>query len=400
MCSTFAVTVPDSGAGELFQLLRDGRPRTRAELAERTGLARSTVASRVEALLASGLVGNAGEATSTGGRPPVRFRFDPAARLVLGADIGATHVRVALTDLAGEVLAEQEEALDIAEGPELVLDRCVEVSRALLTSTHHHADRRPGVLAGIGVGLPGPVEHRTGRPTNPPIMPGWDGFDVPGHLTAALGVPTLVDNDVNVMALGEHFAHWRETEHLLLVKVATGIGSGIISDGALRRGAQGAAGDLGHVQVPGGADALCRCGNTGCLEAVASGAAVAAALRAKGLAADTNRDVVALARGGSLEAVQLLRGAGRDIGGVLAMAVSLLNPSVIVIGGALAAAGEHLLAGVREVVYRRSLPLATQHLRIVASRSGARAGVLGAAVMIVEQVLSPARVDDLVAATR
>jgi predicted NBD/HSP70 family sugar kinase len=229
-------------------------------------------------------------------------------------------------------------------------------------------------------------------------MPGWDGFDVPGRLTAELGAPTLVDNDVNVMALGEHFAHWPGTAHLMLVKVATGIGSGIISDGELRRGAQGAAGDLGHVAVPGGGDVPCRCGNTGCLEAIASGAALAAALRARGHATATSRDVVALARGGSVEAVQLVRAAGRDIGEVLSTAVSLLNPSVIVIGGALAAAGEHLLAGVREVVYRRSLPLATQHLRIVPSRSGERAGVIGAAVMVVERVLSPAQVDDLVAA--
>jgi predicted NBD/HSP70 family sugar kinase len=314
--------------------------------------------------------------------------------VVLGADLGATHARLAVTDLAGAVLAEAGEDLDIGLGPDRVLDRVVALARELL------APWNPGVLAGIGVGLPGPVEHSSGRPINPPIMPGWDGFDVAGLLTAELGVPTLVDNDVNVMALGEHFTHWRATAHLMLVKVATGIGSGIISDGALRRGAQGAAGDLGHVAVPGGGNVPCRCGNTGCLEAIASGAALAAALRSQGFATTSSRDVVALARGGSVEAVQLLRAAGRDIGEVLSTAVSLLNPSVIVIGGALAAAGEHLLAGVREVVYRRSLPLATQHLRIVPSRSGERAGVIGAAVMVVEQVLSPAQVDELVAAAR
>ncbi|MHA6630457.1 ROK family protein [Pseudonocardia sichuanensis] len=391
---TPAPTGTTTGAGELFQLLRDGRARTRAELAASTGLARSTVTARVDALLASGLVGHAGEATSTGGRPPTRFRFDSAARVVLGADLGATHARLAVTDLAGAVLAEASEDLDIGLGPEPVLDRVVTLARELLTPW------RSRLLAGIGVGLPGPVEHSSGRPINPPIMPGWDGFDVAGALSREFGTPTLVDNDVNVMALGEHFSHWRDTEHLMLVKVATGIGSGIISDGAIRRGAQGAAGDLGHVAVPGGGDVPCRCGNTGCLEAIASGAALAAALRSRGYDCVSSRDVVALARGGSVEAVQLLRGAGRDIGEVLSTAVSLLNPSVIVIGGALAAAGEHLLAGVREVVYRRSLPLATQHLRIVPSRSGERAGVIGAAVMVVERVLSPAEVDALVAAAR
>ena len=383
-----------TGAGELLQHLRDGRARTRSELATSTGLARSTVAARIDALLASGLVRHGGEASSTGGRPPIRFRFDPAARVVLGADLGATHARLAVTDLAAAVLAEVSEDLDIALGPERVLDRVVSLARELL------APWDPEMLAGIGIGLPGPVEHSTGRPINPPIMPGWDGYDVPGRLTAELGVPTLVDNDVNIMALGEHFAYWRTTEHLMLVKVATGIGSGIISDGALRRGAQGAAGDLGHLAVPGGGDVPCRCGNTGCLEAIASGAALAAALRSRGYDAASSRDVVALARAGSVEAVQLLRAAGRDIGEVLSAAVSLLNPSVIVIGGALAAAGEHLLAGVREVVYRRSLPLATQHLRIVPSRSGERAGVIGGAVMVVERVLAPGHVDELVAAAR
>src|ERR1700754_1743874 len=297
-----------TGAGELLQHLRDGRARTRSELATSTGLARSTVAARIDALLASGLVRHGGEASSTGGRPPTRFRFDPAARVVLGADLGATHARLAVTDLAAAVLAEVSEDLDIALGPEHVLDRVLALARELLAPW----DR--GMLAGIGIGLPGPVEHSTGRPINPPIMPGWDGYDVPGRLTAELGVPALVDNDVNIMALGEHFAYWRTTEHLMLVKVATGIGSGIISDGALRRGAQGAAGDLGHVAVPGGGVVPCRCGNTGCLEAIASGAALAAALRARGHDTSSSRDVVALARGGSVEAVQLLRAAGRTIG--------------------------------------------------------------------------------------
>ena len=142
------------------------------------------------------------------------------------------------------------------------------------------------------------------------------------------------------MALGEHFIGFRDVDHLMFVKVATGIGSGIISDGQLRRGAQGAAGDLGHIHVPHDVDAVCRCGNVGCLEAVASGAAVASQLRAAGVDAASSRDVAALVRGGSVLATQLVREAGRTIGEVLASAVSLLNPSVIVIGGSLPAAGD------------------------------------------------------------
>ena len=275
VCFTSAV----DGAGSLLQLLRDGTPRTRSELAAATGLGRSTVAQRVDALLASSLVGAAGEATSSGGRPPTQFAFNPTARVVLAADVGATHVRLAVTDLAATVLANEHVDLDIALGPEAVLRWVLDHGRKLLDK----ADRDVADLAGVGIGLPGPVEHATGRPTNPPIMPGWDGFDVPGFINAELDCFVAVDNDVNVMALGEHFIGFRGVDHLMFVKVATGIGSGIISDGQLRRGAQGAAGDLGHIHVPHDVDAVCRCGNVGCLEAVASGAAVASQLRAAGV---------------------------------------------------------------------------------------------------------------------
>jgi predicted NBD/HSP70 family sugar kinase len=378
-----------TGVGQLFQLLRDGQPRTRADLAAVTGQARSTVAARVDQLLASGLVTPAGEASSTGGRPPVTFAFNPRARVVLAVDLGATHARLAVTDLAGQVLAEHHEALAIAEGPDVVLDRVVRVGTDLIDG----AGRTMADLVSVGVGLPGPVDHATGRPTNPPIMPGWDDADVPGHLGRLLGAPVLVDNDVNVMALGEHATSYPEVDHLLFVKVATGIGAGIISDGQIRRGAQGAAGDLGHIAVPGGKDLPCRCGNTGCLEALASGEAVATALRGEGLDVASSSGVVALVRAGDLTASRAVRQAGRDIGGVLAACVSLLNPSLIVVGGVVAESGEHLLAGIREVVYRRSLPLATQHLRIVTTRTKGRAGVLGASAMAAEHVLSPAAID-------
>lgn len=378
--------------GGLFQLLRDGLPRTRADLALLTGQARSTVAARVDLLLASGLVAPAGEASSTGGRPPATFAFSPSTRILLAVDLGATHARLAVTDLASTVLAEHHEALAIADGPDAVLDRVAAIGTKLV----EQAGRTMGELAAVGVGLPGPVEHSTGRPTNPPIMPGWDDADVPGMLRHLLGAPVLVDNDVNIMALGEHWAEFPDVDHLLFVKVATGIGAGVISDGQIRRGAQGAAGDLGHIAVPGGKALLCRCGNTGCLEALASGRAVAVALSEEGIPATSSADVVALVRSGNVAASHAVREAGRTIGGVLAACVSMLNPSVIVIGGNLAEAGESLLAGIREVVYRRSLPLATQHLRIVASRTTGRAGILGASAMAADHVLSPAAIEALI----
>jgi len=381
-----------TGAGEMFQMLRDGQPRTRADLASVTGQARSTIAARIDLLMSAGLVAPAGEASSTGGRPPTTFAFRPGARVVLAVDLGATHARLAVTDLASTVLAEIEAPLAIADGPDVVLAWVAEHGDKLLET----AGRTRDELVSVGVGLPGPVEHSTGRPINPPIMPAWDDVDVPGILQRHFGTAVLVDTAVNIMALGEHRTAWPDVTDLLFVKVATGIGSGIIADGQLRRGAQGAAGDIGHIAVPHAPDVPCRCGNVGCLEAVASGQAVATALRAAGLEAQTSADVVALVRSGDLAASRAVRQAGRDIGSVLAACVSLLNPSIIVIGGVLAEAGEHLIAGIREVVYQRSLPLATQHLRIVTSHARARAGVLGASAMAIDHVLSPAAIDALI----
>lgn len=383
-----------SRAGDVFQLLRDGRARTRAELAETTGLARSTVAARIDSLTAAGLIGPAGEAVSSGGRPPSRFAFQPSARVILAVDVGARHVIVALLDLRGTVLSELRETIDVAAGPTTVLDQVLELCGSLFT----RASRHERELVGMGMGLPGPVEHSTGKPASPPIMPGWDGFDVPAYVQKRFAVDVLVDNDVNIMALGERASYWPDAENLLFIKVATGIGAGIISGGLLQRGADGTAGDIGHVRVPRGGEVMCRCGNFGCLEAMASGPAVAAALAAAGVPATTGEDVLDLARRGNLAAIAAMRQAGRDIGDVLAACVNLLNPSVIVIGGGLASAGEYLLAGVREIVYQRSLPLATARLRIVQSMAAGHAGVLGAGHMVIDHVLSAASVEHLVQA--
>ncbi|MBE7702094.1 ROK family protein [Oerskovia sp. Sa1BUA8] len=377
----------------MFQLLRDGQPRTRADLAAITGQARSTIAARIDLLMASGLIAPAGEASSTGGRPPVTFAFNPGARIVLAVDLGATHARLAVTDLASNILAEVDAPLTISDGPQDVLAWVAETGEKLIATTGRDLDD----LVSVGVGLPGPVEHSTGRPINPPIMPAWDDVDVPAILRKTFDASVLVDNDVNIMALGEHRTAWPGVSDLLFVKVATGIGAGVISDGELRRGAQGAAGDIGHIAVPNGADTPCRCGNIGCLEAIASGQAIAGALTREGLDAANSGDVVSLVRGGDLMASHAVRQAGRDIGAVLAACVSLLNPSMIVVGGVIADAGEHLIAGIREIVYQRSLPLATQHLRIVTSQARSQAGVLGASAMAIDHVLSPAAIDALIA---
>ena len=377
------------GAGSVLQMIRDGNAVTRAELARRTGLARSTVAQRVDTLLAHELVYEAGDSASTGGRPPTVLAFNPRSGVVLAADFGATHSRLAVADLGGTPLREARLDIDIAEGPEAVLTQVQRHFADLL----EHEGAAPGDVRGIGIGVPGPVEFATGQLVNPPIMPGWNRFPIPEWFGERYAAPVLVDNDVNIMALGEHWSGWRDTEHLLFVKVGTGIGCGIVAGRSIHRGAQGAAGDIGHITVRGHDDVVCDCGNFGCLEAVAGGRALARRLTEAGTDAGGSRDVIRLAREGHPLALRLVREAGRSLGEVLAGAVNFFNPSVIVIGGDLAQADEQLLAGVREVTYQRSLPLATQHLSTVPSRLGDRAGVIGAAIMVIEHVLAPEVVD-------
>ena len=385
-----------SRAGDLFQLLRDGKARTRAELAVTTGLARSTVASRIDALIPSGLVGPAGEASSSGGRPPSRFAFNPAARVVLAVDVGATHVIVAVTDLGGNVLAERRLAQEVADGPEAVLGRVVAAGR---NAARPRPAGSPATSPAWGSDCPAPLSTTPGRPVKPPIMPGWDGFDVVRYVQRSLPVPVLVDNDVNIMALGERTAYWPDHENFLFIKVATGIGAGIISSGELQRGANGTAGDLGHVRVPRGDDVLCRCGNHGCLEALASGPAVARQLQPQGLEASNGGDVLRLVGrrksagdpGAAAGRARRRRCAGHR--GQPAQPVHDHHRRKR--GG-----GRRTpVAGIREVVYRRSLPLATTHLRIGISMAGDRAAILGASQMVTQHVLSPAVIEATLQAT-
>ena len=382
------------GAGAMLHLIRDGEAVTRADLARRTGLARSTVAQRVDALLAHELVYEAGGSESTGGRPPTVLAFNHRAGVVLVADLGATHSRLAVSDLAGEPLAEVTRDIDIGLGPEAVLEWVQDEFTKMLRKIKRKVDD----VRGIGIGVPGPVAFATGQPVSPPIMPGWDGFSIPGWFAQHYDVPVLVDNDVNIMAVGEHWTYWRDTEHLLFVKVGTGIGCGIVAGGHIHRGAQGAAGDIGHIRLTGHDDVVCRCGNIGCLEAVAGGRALAMKLTEAGIEAKTSRDVVELVRAGNPIATRMVREAGRALGEVLAECVNIFNPSAIIIGGDLGQVHEQLLAGVREVTFRRSLPLATGELRTVASQLGDRAGVIGAAIMVLEHVLSADAIDALIQA--
>ena len=368
---------------EVVALVAAGTAGTRSALAGATGMSRATVSQRVDTLIAAGLLLDGEPAVAARGRPPLTLRLNPRIGTVCSVDLGATHCRMRLADLGGEPLAETVATIAISDGPEAVLSWVDRQLRALL----EQAGRRPEEVCAISMGVPGPVDFATGTPVRPPIMPGWDGYPIPSFFAARYDAPVLVDNDVNLMALGE-FAHRPGVRHLLYVKVGTGIGCGIVSDGALHRGAAGAAGDIGHVRVPGHEDVPCHCGNTGCIEAVASGGALVATLRAAGCDVATTRDVVRLGIEGNVLARRQVRLAGQRLGEVLATAVSFHNPDLIVLGGSMAELHEDLLAEIRGVVYRRALPLATRSLAIETTLLGGRAGVEGASRLAVGHLLS------------
>ena len=379
----------------LLRMLRDDGPVSRAALGDAVHLSRSKLAVELDRLTERGLVESGGLAQSRGGRRSGIVRIASSLRF-LGVDIGATSVDVAITDGELQVLQRASEPVDVRRGPDAVLAVVLDLVGKV------RAEGLAPELHGAGIGVPGPVRFRDGVPVSPPIMPGWDGFPVREVLSQHLGCPVLVDNDVNIMALGEmHGGVARTVDDFLFIKVGTGVGCGIVVGGLVHRGGSGSAGDIGHIRVDDDGP-VCACGNVGCLEASFSGAALARdatsaanAGRSPELAERLARagvltaaDVAGAAATGDAVAVEMVRAGGRRLGQLLAGLVSFFNPGVVVIGGEVAAGlGHPLLAEVRSVVYKRSLPLATGNLPIVLSEMGRDAGVVGATRLVSDSVL-------------
>lgn len=381
---------------EFLSIIRESPGITRLELLRRSGLSRNAVTTRLSSLAKWGLIEEVPGGPSNGGRPPTLVRFAKDAGYLVGIDLGATSLDIAVTNLNAEPQYHWAREMNVREGPEQIMPVIrKEVEKGLEAA---RIDRSR--VKGIGMGIPGPVEFRTGRPVAPPIMPGWHLYPIRDFLESAFGWPVYVDNDVNVMALGEHWAGIGQHEqNFIFVKVGTGIGCGILCRGAIYRGAEGSAGDIGHVAV-GDDSTVCRCGNVGCLEALAGGWALSRAaerLAREGVSETLARrleqtgsvstvDLTAALGDGDPVVTEIVRQAGYAIGRVLAGLVNFYNPSLIVIGGGVAKIGDLLLAAIREAVYRRSLPLATRHIVIQASRLGDDAGVVGATAMVVGEL--------------
>ncbi|HEX9838141.1 MAG TPA: ROK family protein [Anaerolineales bacterium] len=380
----------DSGESEIMRALRMQGRISRSEVSKITGWSKAKTSQEIRSLVEKGYLMEVGEGASEGGRKPRLLRINNQLGYIAGIDIGATSLDVALADVTGLILRQHAEPTDVHLSPETVLGRCSE----LLLQLIREQSGTPDQILGIGVGVPGPVDFARGVLVAPPLMPEWENFPIRDFFKKTFtSAFVVVDNDVNIMALGEQRAgDGADIDHFIFIKIGTGIGAGIISNGKIHRGSDGSAGDIGHICVD-KEGPLCACGNKGCLEAMAAGPAIV--LKAMEAARNGTspslsqmresngrvlrpEDVNAACREGDQAALDIIRESGKMIGDVLASLVNFFNPSHIFIGGGISNFGNHLLVAIRQSVLQRSLPLATTHLSIKFSRMGSKVGMIGA----------------------
>jgi predicted NBD/HSP70 family sugar kinase len=390
-----AATLDSAALAAVVGLVRTGAADTRPELIARSGLGRKVVAQRVEQAIELGLLEEGALAPSGGGRQARTLRFRSDAAHVLVAMIGASEFTVAVADLSGRLVEVAHEDWDIAAGPDTTMAR-VHMHFEALSSRFRD---RPWA---VGVGLPGPVEYESARLVAPPIMPGWDGFSARAWLRERYDAPVWVDNDVNLMALGE----WtrspaRDDRDMLFIKVGTGVGAGIVVRGRLVRGENGAAGDIGHTHVTDDPTKFCRCGKVGCLEAVASGWSMLAEARQRIDESSALTDVLertgtlalgdlgAAARDGDALSNELIESNARTVAEVAANLVNFTNPGALVIGGGVLRAGNRIVDAIEKVVRSRVTDLVARGLVVRPASLDYLEGVQGAAVLAVENLFAP-----------
>ena len=384
---------------EILKVIRKSqRAVSKAELVKLTNYSLATVTEHTELLLRNNLIIEKERGPSTGGRKPILLSFNVDLGYIIAVDLESTHVKVGIANLNCDLLiSESTTDIDVSSGPTVVLEKIKEIAFNLMKKIgilHHQ-------IKGIGMGLPGPVRFREGIPASLAIMPGWENYKVREFWRQYFDCPCFVDNNVNTMALAE-LARNADTayKNFIYVKIGNGIGASIIYNGQIYRGSNEFAGNIGHINI--GHDELCYCGNRGCLEALAGGRAIAK--RAEQLARsgkseflkkileEKNKLTLADVRQAVTEsdpvAVELMRECGNLIGNVLAGLVNFANPSCIYINGAVSQVGDVLLAAIRQSVYQHSLPLMTRNLTILHSSLGENAGIIGAAVLIADEIIS------------
>jgi glucokinase-like ROK family protein len=384
----------------LVDLIRKYGEFSKSDLVAFTEYSRTKITSCIDSLLEKNIIAANTITEYTGGRRSKKFSLNGNFGLVAGIDIGATSIDLAIADFSGRLLVRYSEPASVKEGPIRILGRVCSLLENLIQDGGLSLKK----LNGIGIGVPGPVDFSVGSLVSPPIMPGWDRYPI--IQTVQQWFPSsnvVVDNDVNVMALGEFYqGAGKGVDNLIFVKIGTGIGAGIIGEGKIYRGSSGCAGDIGHIAVDKNGP-LCHCGNKGCLEAVAAGPAIAGRSLAAAQAGKSPilmkyyenngnvlraEDVGNASREGDALAIEVIRDSGQFVGDVLAGLVNFYNPSMIVIGGGVSNLGDLLLSSIRQTVLRRSTPLATRDLLIVFSEIVTDAGVIGAINLAMDNIFT------------
>jgi glucokinase-like ROK family protein len=369
---------------------------SREALASGTNVSKTRANAAVAGLLEQGMLEATGQLISTGGRRAGTLRLSRGIGVLIGVAMGATGLEVGVLTPDLSLLAHHSEPADVRDGPAVVMSRI----RTLISELLQKCGLKSREVISIGIGVPGPVDFASGQLVNPPLMPEWDAYSIRDDLRAEHRAPVFVDNDVNLMALGELWRMQRSLHNFLVIKVGTGIGCGIVCHGEVYRGANGSAGDVGHICVD-PAGPRCHCGNLGCVETMAGGPAVARAATEAATSGQSQllhrmlkqagalrlQDVAQASRAGDVAANAILQRAGALIGQMLASVVNFYNPSHVFIGGGIQRVGPLFLAAVRQSVYHRSLALSTRHLEIQYAPLGERGGLIGAGVLAMQESL-------------
>jgi predicted NBD/HSP70 family sugar kinase len=367
-------------AGRVLSLIASGQAVTRTELSHQLGAAASSVSLAVHQLIGQGLVAEDGLESSKGGRPRKVLRIGHTDSYALAADLGGAHARIGLVGSGGARTDVATVPFDLTQGPDACLDVLADAFAGLST-------RATGTLTAVGLSLPGPVDLTQSWVDSPSRMPGWHRYPIRQKLTERFGVTAAIGNDANMMAVGEDALHPADSKYSITVKAGTAIGAGIMAEGHLYIGAGGAAGDITHVRVLEAGDIPCACGNTGCLETVASGAGLQRILAEKGLPVGSTEEIVELVNAGNPVANLAVRQAGSYLGQVLSANVNFFNPDAVFIGGILSTL-EPFVAAVRSQLYESCHPLLTRDLRIERISLGADASLVGAGLQALQLSLA------------
>ncbi|MCF7915628.1 MAG: ROK family transcriptional regulator [Spirochaetaceae bacterium] len=379
---------------QIFNIIRQNGEINRMGITEISGVSKSTISHQINKLLKLGFIEEKAPLDSSQRKLKLKIRGEIGH--VAGIFLGTTKLTIIIFTLDMRIVAEKNYFLDSISEPESCNREIIKQLKTLCQAQHIDS------LWGIGIGFPFPVNFREGKPDSPPNVPLWHGYPLKQLYEQEFGCPVLVDNDVNVMALGEGYMGCTQNEpNFLFIKVGTGIGAGLIVDGIIYRGANGCAGDIGHIAVD-GSSVQCHCGNRGCLEAVAGGKALAAKAEQKAASGESPFLAARLKANGHLKAVdindgaiegdltciQLIKDAGHAIGEVSAKLVNFFNPSSIVVGGGLSGFGNLFIGAIRESVIRRSLHLATYELNVCISELKQKSGPTGAGTLILDHIFS------------